>query len=163
MAQPAAHDDVPGDDPAARLAARLPAVGEETSVGLSHADLDSVLRYLRGLAEPCVPPIGVGAFDILIVSAHELVVWYSPAREEHRAGEVAIPMSWLAAAWEALLAEESLAAAALEQIAAGAAGGRWLLAVLAQVPGVRVEEEPLALVWSAADRSPSPDEAPSGT
>src|SRR5438067_1211557 len=111
--------------------------------------LEDALRHLRRLVASCEPPIGVGAFDVLYASGREVVVWYSPARPEHRPGEVAIPTAWLAASWGALLAGATLDEAALEQIGAGAAGGRWLLALLAQLPGVRVRAAPLALEWSA--------------
>ncbi len=110
--------------------------------------LEDVLRDLRRCAESCEPPVGVGAFDVLYASAREVVVWYSPARPEHRPGEVAIPTAWLAAAWRALLRGEALDETALERLGESVAGGRWLLAVLAQLPGVRVREEPLALEWS---------------
>jgi len=110
--------------------------------------LEDMLRDLRRCAEPCEPPVGVGAFDVLYASAREVVVWYSPARPEHRPGEVAIPTARLAGAWRALLRGEALDEAALERLGEGVAGGRWLLAVLAQVPGVRARGEPLALEWS---------------
>src|SRR5215472_2097530 len=97
---------------------------------------DGLLARLRTLAAPCEPPIGVGAFDVLYASAREVVVWYSPARAEHHAGEVAIPTARLAAAWAALTAGGALDEAELERLGGGAAGGRWLLAILAQLPGV---------------------------
>lgn len=122
---------------------------------------EAVLRFLRGLALPCFPPVGVGTFDMLYVSEREIVVWYSPAREEHREGEVCIPCARLASAWAALTAGEPLDEAALEQYGEGAAGGRWLLALLAQLPGVRIVPDPFSLVWSppAADE-PAPHEQP---
>jgi hypothetical protein len=132
--------------------------------------LESVLQRLRALAAPCEPPIGVGAFDVLYANAREIVVWYSPARAEHRAGEVAISTARLEAAWTALLGGALLDEAALERLGAGVAGGRWLLAVLAQLPGVRVRDEPLALEWaepgppeaSADSVAPSLADSPSG-
>jgi hypothetical protein len=117
------------------------------------SDVDELLRCLRQLERTCEPPIGVGAFDVLYASAAEIVVWYSPARPEHRPGEVAIPTAWLAAAWAALVAGARLEEAALEELGQGVAGGRWLLAVLAQIPGVVTRAEPLALVWSAPART----------
>jgi hypothetical protein len=115
--------------------------------GLS-ADVEEILRSLRALDGACEPPIGVGAFDVLYASAIEVVVWYSPARPEHRPGEVSIPTAWLASAWAALVGGARLEEATLEELGQGVAGGRWLLAVLAQLPGVATRIEPLALEWS---------------
>ncbi len=110
-------------------------------------EFDAVLRHLRGLAGPCRPPVGVGSFDVLYASEREIVVWYSPARDDHHAGEVTLPCPRLVAAWAALRAGEVLDEPALERFGEGASGGRWLLAVLAQLPAVRVRTEPLALEW----------------
>jgi hypothetical protein len=115
----------------------------------AQTDVEAILRSLRALERTCEPPIGVGAFDVLYASAVEVVVWYSPARPEHRPGEVAIPTAWLAAAWTALVGGKRLEEPALETFGQGVAGGRWLLAVLAQIPGVVTRVEPLALEWSA--------------
>jgi hypothetical protein len=115
----------------------------------AQTEVDAVLRALRLLERTCEPPVGVGAFDVLYASAVEVVVWYSPARPEHRPGEVAIPTAWLAAAWTALIGGARLEEASLEEFGQGVAGGRWLLAVLAQIPGVVTRIEPLALEWSA--------------
>jgi|RhiMetdeSRZDD1v2_1073273.scaffolds.fasta_scaffold371180_2 hypothetical protein len=117
--------------------------------------VDELLRALRRLERTCEPPIGVGAFDVLYASVVEVVVWYSPARPEHRPGEVAIPTAWLAAAWAALLGGARLEETALEEFGQGVAGGRWLLALLAQLPGVVARAEPLALEWSAPPEPPS--------
>ena len=117
----------------------------------SIADL---LASLRGIAGPCEPPIGVGAFDVLYVNAREVVVWYSPVRPEHQPGEVTIPMAWVAAAWEALTGGEALDEASLTALCEGRAGGaRWVQALLAQAPGVVVPElteGPLVLTWSVS-------------
>lgn len=121
---------------------------------------DGVLRFLRSLAASCEPPVGVGAFDVLYASAEEVVVWYSPARQEHTPGEVTISCAHLAAAWAALAAGETLNEPALERIGGGVSAGRWLLAVLAQLPGVRVCDGPLALLWAPAQSS---DEAGAST
>ena len=118
-----------------------------------------VLAWLRGLAWPCAPPIGIGEFEVLYASDAEVVVWYSPAREGHRAGEIAIPCARLVAAWERLTTGDALDEAALADLGAGPAGGRWLLALLAQLPGARVQPEPLTLAW-APDPEPMPDPAP---
>ena len=115
---------------------------------LAAPDIAGILRHLRGLGLPCFPPIGVGSFDILYASDREIVVWYSPAREEHRAGEVTIPCARLAAAWTLLAGGEARDEPALERCGEGAAGGRWLLALLAQLPGVRIQPDPLTLAWS---------------
>ena len=109
--------------------------------------LGGLLGYLRSLAGACQPPVGVGSFVVLYASEREVVVWYSPVREEHREGEVAIPCRWVGAAWRALVAGQMLDEAALEALGEGPAGGRWLLALLAQAPGVEVRQ-PLALAWS---------------
>jgi hypothetical protein len=113
-------------------------------------DFDTMLRHLRGLAAPCAPPVGVGSFLVLYASAREVVVWYSPVRDGHREGEVAIPCARLLAAWDALLAGQTLGEAALEALCSSAAGARWLLAILAQLPGVVVQAEPLAVTWRPA-------------
>jgi hypothetical protein len=85
--------------------------------------------------------VGVGSFDLLAVSEREVLVWYTPAREGHIAGEYAIPTPRLATAWERLCAGETLDQGALAQIGASQAIGRWLLALLAQLPGVRASED----------------------
>jgi hypothetical protein len=108
-------------------------------------DFDAVLRWLRTLEVPCAPPIGVGEFDVCYASAVEVVVWYTPARDGHRTGEVVIPTGALAAAWQALEEGGFLDEDALAAIGGRAGVGRWLLAVLALVPGVRTETEPLRL------------------
>ncbi|HEX6798974.1 MAG TPA: hypothetical protein VF116_14785 [Ktedonobacterales bacterium] len=115
--------------------------------GQGASEFASVLRHLRALAGPCAPPAGVGSFEPLYANEREIVVWYSPAREAHAEGEVTIPCARLAAAWARLLAGERLAREALE--ADGDRPGRalWLLALLAQVPGVRICPDPLALWW----------------
>lgn len=110
--------------------------------------LAAALRHLRGLYAPCVPPIGVGSFDVLYASEHEVVVWYSPAKEEHRAGEVTIPCACLADALNALEGGEVLDEAALCRVGGSVARGRWLLAVLALLPGVAVRSDPLLVSWS---------------
>lgn len=112
-------------------------------------DFDGVLRFLRGIAATCEPPVGVGSFDLLYATTAEVVVWYSPAREHQQAREVTISAGCLSAAWSALLAGEQLDLSTLETLGNGVAGGRWLLALLAQLPGVRVHDEPLAVTWAA--------------
>ena len=124
--------------------------------GQGASDFASVLRHLRALAGPCAPPAGVGNFEPLYANESEIVVWYSPAREAHTEGEVTIPCARLAAAWARLLAGERLAREALE--ADGDRPGRalWLLALLAQVPGVHVCPDPLAVWWEQpAEAAPS--------
>jgi hypothetical protein len=113
-------------------------------------DFDAVLRWLRTLEVPCAPPIGVGEFDVRYASAAEVVVWYTPARDGHRIGEVVIPTGALAAAWQTLEEGGLLDEDALAAIGGGAGVGRWLLAVLALVPGVRTETEPLRLKLESA-------------
>jgi hypothetical protein len=115
-------------------------------------DFERVLARLRRLRGPCLPPVGVGQFDVLYASPAEVVVWYSPAREGHRAGEVAIPCGRLEAAWAALRGGAALDEPELERLGAGPAGGRWLLALLVQLPGVRARGEPLQLTLAAGRR-----------
>lgn len=109
-------------------------------------EFEQVLAWLRALAWSCAPPIGVGEFDILYANAAEVVVWYSPARDGHRPGEVIIPCARLEAAWNALREGRPLDEARLCELGGHAAMGRWLLAILALLPGVRVEASPLALI-----------------
>jgi hypothetical protein len=119
----------------------------EAAAGAPGLDFTGVLAHLRGLAAECEPPIGVGSFLVLYASAAEVVVWYSPARETHREGEVSIPSARLAAAWSALTTGATLDEPALERLGEGPAGGRWLLALLALLPGVVVRDDPLTLAW----------------
>ena len=123
-------------------------------------DFSGVLRYLRGLGAPCEPPIGVGSFLLLYASEREVVVWYSPARDQHREGEVAIPCARIANAWRALTAGDVLDETALESYGEGPGGGRWLLALLAQLPGVVVCADPLALGWAPAEAEDEAGETP---
>lgn len=111
-------------------------------------EFESILRYLRTLAEPCAPPKGAGGFDVLYASAYEVVVWYSPARDDQTAREIAIPAEVLAAAWQALCAGALLDETALLALGLGSAGAHWVIALLAQIPGVQVRQEPLALAWA---------------
>jgi hypothetical protein len=113
--------------------------------------LEAALRHLRGLFLPCEPPVGAGSFDVLFANTSEVVVWYSPAREGHRAGEVTISCKRLAAALDHLANGQPLDETALERIGGSPARGRWLLAVLAQLPEVSVLSSPLALVWAPAE------------
>ena len=113
-------------------------------------EFEQVLAWLRALAWSCAPPIGVGEFDILYANAVEVVVWYSPARDGHRPGEVIIPCARLEAAWNALREGRPLDEARLCELGGHAAMGRWLLAILALLPGTRVEASPLALTLDAA-------------
>lgn len=119
----------------------------ENAAGDPDHGFAGVLAHLRGLTAECEPPIGVGSFLVLYASAAEVVVWYSPARETHREGEVSIPCARLAAAWSALTSGVVLDEPALERLGEGAGGGRWLLALLAQLPGASVRDDPLTLAW----------------
>lgn len=115
--------------------------------GGGDSSFDAVLRHLRALAAPCEPPVGVGSFLLLYASEREVVVWYCPVREEHVEREVAIPCAPLLAAWAALKTGERLDEPTLVEIGGNHAMGRWLLALLAQLPGVHVlEGEPVALL-----------------
>jgi hypothetical protein len=110
--------------------------------------VEDVLSCLRTVEWPCAPPIGVGEFEVLYVNAAEVVVWYTPAREGQRTGEVAIPGARIAAAWQRLRAGAPLDEAGLSEVCGGVGMGRWVLALLALVPGASVRQEPLSLSWS---------------
>ena len=122
---------------------------------MSTPDLEDVLACLRAIEWPCAPPIGVGEFDVLYVSEAEVVVWYTPARDGQRTGEVAIPCAGIAAAWQRLSAGAALDEALLSAVCGGAGVGRWVLALLALVPGASVRQDPLTLHWSP----PAPESA----
>jgi hypothetical protein len=110
-----------------------------------------VLTYLRSLADPCKPPIGAGTFLLLYASRDEVVVWFEPASDHQRApGEVLIPAAMLADAWEQLVTGRSLDLQALAQIAGGAAGAHWLLALLALLPNVGFSAKPPAVSLAPA-------------
>lgn len=115
--------------------------------GPGPAKFEEVARRLRALATTCEPPVGVGSFDVLYVNERELVVWYSPARDHQQPGEVAIACSAVRAAWAALVERGALDEAGL--LAAGQTNrtARWLLAILAQLPGVSFVAEPPTLRW----------------
>ena len=124
---------------------------------------DDVLRYLRALSGPCAPPVGAGAFDVLYASAREGVVWYAPAREGQAPREVAIPCAPLDAAWGALRDTRAVAEATLCELAGGAAGGRWLLVVLAQLPLAQVRADAdgaYTLAWAAGAQDDAPLHSP---
>jgi len=128
---------------------------------------EDILRYLRGLPGPCVPPTGAGAFDVLYASAREVVVWYAPARdrEGQAAREVAIPCAPLDAAWGALRDGRAVAEATLCQFAGGAAGGRWLLVILAQLPQAQVRADAdgaYTLAWAPTHASDTAQDAAQG-
>ena len=116
---------------------------------------ETVLVYLRGLANPCSPPLGTGSFLLLYASRIEVVVWFDPAHDQQRApGEVLIPSALLASAWEQLHAGRKLDLPALGRIAGGTAGAHWLLALLSLLPGVGFSGEPPAVFWAPGnDRS----------
>lgn len=114
----------------------------------------ALLRALRTLPGPCAPPVGAGAFDILYASEREVVVWYAPARDGVEQREVAIPSGLVRAAWALALRGAPVDEAALRALASGAAGGRWLLALLAQVPGVETRREVVETDGGAESDSP---------
>jgi len=103
----------------------------------------ALLRTLRTLPSPCAPPVGEGAFDILYASAREIVVWHVPAKDGLQQKEVAIPARLAREAWTVLRRGEPVDEAALRALAAGPAGGRWLLALFAQLPSVEVRSLPM--------------------
>jgi len=115
---------------------------------------ESVLVYLRGLADPCSPPLGAGSFLLLYASRIEVVVWFEPAHDQQRApGEVLIPSALLASAWEQLRASRKLDLPALGQIAGGTSGAHWLLALLSLLPGVGFSREPPVVFWAPGGES----------
>lgn len=124
------------------------------------SEFESVLRYLRTLAEPCAPPMGAGGFDVLYANTREVVVWYSPARDDQVAREVAIPAEALTAAWQSLCTGQQVDESALAALGLGPAGGHWVIALLAQIPGVQVRLEPLALAWNLLTITPAEDPTP---
>lgn len=143
--------------PPAAAPAPVPA-SESVSISASEPvpDFSAVLRHLRARGEPCAPPSGVGSFLPLYANDLEVVVWYLPAREGHVPGEVAIPCARLAGAWARLVAGERLTRETLEAEGERPARALWLLALLAQVPGVRTQAEPLAVWWEPAADAPAP-------
>ena len=125
---------------AAEVAEIIPDPAPTASAGIATTDdaCAALLRTLRALPGPCAPPVGEGAFDILYASAREIVVWFVSAKEGASQREVAIPTRLARDAWEIIRRGEPVDEAALRALADGAAGGRWLLALFAQLPGVEV-------------------------
>jgi hypothetical protein len=125
----------------------------------------ALLAALRALPGPCAPPIGEGAFDILYASPHEIVVWFASAKDGAAQREVAIPARLAREAWALIRQGAPVSEATLRALAAGAAGGRWLLALFAQLPSVEVrppdqdgqveqEEQVVTLLWRGEPRAP---------
>lgn len=127
----------PPDEPPA-AAEVIPDFAPASAPAGDDAAFAELLRSLRAVPGPCAPPIGAGAFDILYASVREIVVWYSPAKDGAEQREVAIPARLARSAWAVLRRGEPVDEAALRELAAGAAGGRWLLALFAQLPTVEV-------------------------
>ena len=160
-------DDAPEADEIEASGAEVlfdPAAAPEGDSVTLGAPFMALLRSLRALPGPCAPPVGEGAFDILYASAREIVVWFISAKDGIGQKEVAIPTRLACKGWEMLLRGEPVDESALRAIAAGPAGGRWLLALFAQLPTVEVrsastsegaESEMCVLVWrgDAGDRS----------
>jgi hypothetical protein len=118
---------------------------EPRTINLDSTFEESVLAYLRGLADPCSPPLGSGSFLLLYASRSEVVVWFEPAHDQRRPGEVLIPSAILANAWEQLYVSRKLDLPALGRIAGGTSGAHWLLALLSLLPGVSFSREPPAV------------------
>ncbi|HEU0025652.1 MAG TPA: hypothetical protein VFQ25_00930 [Ktedonobacterales bacterium] len=162
-----AADDADDADGWEGLGSEGPAHGREGERGLEgrpahdaafDAAFASLLRALRTIPGPCAPPVGAGAFDILYASEREVVVWYQPARDGVEQREVTIPGALLRAAWALTRRGEPVEEAALRALATGAAGGRWLLALLAQVPGIETRrEEPVAADGGRGPEGPAHD------
>jgi hypothetical protein len=108
--------------------------------GAADAVFAALLAALRALPGPCAPPIGEGAFDILYASPREIVVWFVSAKDGAGQREVAIPARLAREAWALIRQGAPVSEAMLRALAAGAAGGRWLLALFAQLPSVEVRQ-----------------------
>ncbi len=108
--------------------------------GAADAVFAALLAALRALPGPCAPPIGEGAFDILYASPREIVVWFASAKDGAAQREVAIPARLAREAWALIRQGAPVSEAMLRALAAGAAGGRWLLALFAQLPSVEVRQ-----------------------
>lgn len=141
-----AWDDADDGDEAAAEAAEVirdpaPAsAADDPTDDAADVTFAALLAALRALPGPCAPPIGEGAFDILYASAREIVVWFVSAKDGAAQREVAIPARLAREAWALIRQGAPVDEAMLRAIAAGAAGGRWLLALFAQLPGVEVRE-----------------------
>lgn len=142
---PAEADEIiPDDDTLASVAGAADNDADGAADGAADGDADgevafaALLASLRALPGPCAPPIGEGAFDILYASAREIVVWFVSARDGAAQKEVAIPARLAREAWALIRRGEPVSEAMLRAIAPGAAGGRWLLALFAQLPSVEV-------------------------
>ena len=138
-------DDAAEDEPAPQAAEiidyLMPTSAADAAVDdAADAAFAKLLAALRALPGPCAPPIGEGAFDILYASAREIVVWFVSAKDGAAQREVAIPARLARDAWALIRQGAPVDEAMLRAIAAGAAGGRWLLALFAQLPGVEVRE-----------------------
>lgn len=125
------------------------------------AAFEALLRSLRALDGPCAPPVGAGSFDILYASAREIVVWFSPAKDGVAQREVAIPAALARVAWALVRRGEPVTDAALRALAPGAAGGSWLLALLAQAPGVSARVTSAGASDTSGETVP-PDTPPQG-
>ena len=138
-------DDAAEDESVAQSAEVIGDLLPNSAADASEADtadgeaaFAALLASLRALPGPCAPPIGEGAFDILYASAREIVVWFVSAKDGAAQKEVAIPARLAREAWALIRRGEPVSEATLRAIAAGAAGGRWLLALFAQLPSVEV-------------------------
>lgn len=136
-----ARDDAPDprDAPGESSAPDAPDAPDESLLAFT-----ALLRALRALPGPCAPPVGSGAFDILYANEREIVVWHMPARDGLEQREVTIPARLARAAWDLIRRGAPVDELALRALAPGAAGARWLLCLLAQVPGVETIQESFA-------------------
>ena len=154
-------DDAAEDESVAQSAEVIGDLLPNSAADASEADtadgeaaFAALLASLRALPGPCAPPIGEGAFDILYASAREIVVWFVSAKDGAAQKEVAIPARLAREAWALIRRGEPVSEATRRAIAAGAAGGRWLLALFAQLPSVEVRAADLD---DAATGSAEPD------
>ena len=175
-----ADDAALANDMPAADAPRLPANDDDSAELPDASDVADetfaeLLASLRALPGPCAPPVGEGAFDILYASAREIVVWFISAHEGAAQREVVIPARLARRAWGMLLRGAPVDEVSLQALAAGAAGGRWLLALFAQLPGVEVRApasddgstpgQTVTLCWRGEAEDPQPtthasDDAP---
>lgn len=121
-----------------------------------------VVRFLRSLADSRALPGGVGSFDVLYINDVEIVLWLTPGREGQRLGEHAVPTSCLETVWEVLRAATFLDEPTVADLVGSRGHGRWLLALLGALPGVRLDEEALTLRYGAAAVEAAPVTVPLG-
>lgn len=168
-------DDAAEDEPATQVAEIIDylmptSATDDAADDAADEAFAALLAALRALPGPCAPPIGEGAFDILYASPREIVVWFVSAKDGAAQREVAIPARLAREAWALIRQGAPVNEATLRAIAAGAAGGRWLLALFAQLPSVEVRqtdhsdqaeqaEQVVTLLWRGEPYEPGKEAA----